>query len=762
MSEKFNFSFALRIVCLLLAVTVIFSVTGCSVRSFKPVERYYDTDFARKDKDMAEARLVNVGGIARLVIDGKQVEPVIYPINNLQTSDPTDSPSVRQTILAAENGVSLFRIEVGVDKNNPAATAQQLDVIIDNLLKLCDNPYLLLYFRSWEPDASVFGGTEYDMFVDRAGKTGPFASMSSEKYLEHAKALVSTLIDVVTSNPKFSNRVIGYFPSGNGCEWFLPCDGTYDCSGAAQDKFIEYVRNLYGTEAALRKAYGNDALTFDSVRIPDRVAGGRYQSPTVAATFLTQPSRRINRDYYDFVNDTLADFVLSLAEVVKTKTDNRSLVGFYYGYNFETWVSTPLSGTYRMERILTSPYIDFLAGPVSYTDRNSGGVGMSMSLLSSVTANGKLWIDESDYRSPISTAAGNENLGVGMEGGIADKAQLIQIVRRQFGKQMVYNSGTWFLDLIDKGWWDDEEFWREEQALSELAAVYASYKSADTPDVALVYDSRAISLLADPWNTSSYLYQRIRDNIARSGLSFGLYTTQDVAEGLVNDAKLYVMMTPWRMDAETVEKVGNVLHRKGKTAIWMFGYGETAEEDFTRLTGMTVKRVSGKAQSGNIRMDDDSDRVLVGTSGKLFPNMRVYEKYYVDDKNAVVLGHFYAGNHEAAVACTEKDGWKSVFCGGFNLTTDFLRGVAEWAGINIFSQTNDVIYADGSLVVFHSSENGDKTLDFPSVCDVYDYFADKWYIGVRSITFSADSGDTRYLFYGNRLDFVRCGIGAES
>ena len=102
---------------------------------------------------------------------------------------------------------------------------------------------------------------------------------------------------------------------------------------------------------------------------------------------------------------------------------------------------------------------------------------------------------------------------------------------------------------------------------------------------------------------------------------------------------------------------------------------------------------------------------------------------------------------------------------GLNMDAVFLSGGSaggNLAGVNVFSQTNDVIYADGSLVVFHSSEDGEKTLNFPSVCDVYDYFENKWYIGVRSITFSADSGDTKYLFYGNRSDFVRCGIGAES
>ena len=41
-----------------------------------------------KDEHMVEARLVQVGGIARLAIDGRQVEPIIYPSGSLPTADP--------------------------------------------------------------------------------------------------------------------------------------------------------------------------------------------------------------------------------------------------------------------------------------------------------------------------------------------------------------------------------------------------------------------------------------------------------------------------------------------------------------------------------------------------------------------------------------------------------------------------------------------------------------------------------------------------
>lgn len=89
-----------------------------------------------------------------------------------------------------------------------------------------------------------------------------------------------------------------------------------------------------------------------------------------------------------------------------------------------------------------------------------------MAPVSAVQAAGKLWFDESDYRSPIRTAGGDSaEVGLGDEGSIKSYENLIEIMKRQYGKNMVYNSGTWWLDLLSRGWYDSEAFWQESAKL---------------------------------------------------------------------------------------------------------------------------------------------------------------------------------------------------------------------------------------------------------------------------------------------------------
>ena len=61
-----------------------------------------------------------------------------------------------------------------------------------------------------------------------------------------------------------------------------------------------------------------------------------------------------------------------------------------------------VSGHFNMQALLNCEDVDCIAGPVSYNDRNEGGIGAYMSAAQSVLASGKLWFDESDYRTPVS------------------------------------------------------------------------------------------------------------------------------------------------------------------------------------------------------------------------------------------------------------------------------------------------------------------------------------------------------------------------
>ena len=86
---------------------------------------------------------------------------------------------------------------------------------------------------------------------------------------------------------------------------------------------------------------------------------------------------------------------------------------------------------------------------------------------------------------------------------------------------MVYNSGTWWLDLLSRGWYDSEAFWQESAKLQELYRQYASYKTQRTPEVCFVWDDRAMCLLGQAWAVTDDILRQVKLNAHRSGLSFG-------------------------------------------------------------------------------------------------------------------------------------------------------------------------------------------------------------------------------------------------
>ena len=130
---------------------------------------------------------------------------------------------------------------------------------------------------------------------------------------------------------------------------------------------------------------------------------------------------------------------------------------------------------------------------------------------------------------------------------------------------MVFNTGAWFFDLVARGWYDDDGFWREISRLQDLYEKYAVYQThMETPEVAVILDERAMNISGDPWQMGSDLMGDFRHELYRSGLSFGMYLIEDVIDNRVPDARLYIMLNPWRIDEESAENIAKVVNRPGK------------------------------------------------------------------------------------------------------------------------------------------------------------------------------------------------------
>ena len=68
-----------------------------------------------------------------------------------------------------------------------------------------------------------------------------------------------------------------------------------------------------------------------------------------------------------------SDILNALGRVIKEATGGKSLVSVFNAYHTEVYSAA--SGSFGARHLIDSPYIDCIAGPVSYEDRNEGGMG---------------------------------------------------------------------------------------------------------------------------------------------------------------------------------------------------------------------------------------------------------------------------------------------------------------------------------------------------------------------------------------------------
>jgi hypothetical protein len=102
-----------------------------------------------------------------------------------------------------------------------------------------------------------------------------------------------------------------------------------------------------------------------------------------------------------------------------------------------------------------------------------------------------------------------------------------------------------------------------------------------------------------------------------------------------------------------------------------------------------------------------------GTEGSLGP------VFFADDAQARVFGRLRDGG-EAAFALREHEGWKSLYLAMLNFGPELLRNLARFAGAHVWCASNDVLYANRSLLCLHTASAGRKRIVLPAPALVTD------------------------------------------
>ena len=685
---------------------------------------------------VADVRTVN--GIPRLVVNGEITSGNLFFINgDIPSSNSIYSSEINY---ASENNVHLFstnyNINYSADISLPAAyrygdLKKMITPITDT------DPYGKILLR-----VSLIASAEQigDDAVEDGAQTG-WVSMASDKWADETTARLNDLIKYIESEPELNSSVYGFHLDCG--EWFpRNFNQNVDTSECNSKKFRSWLNEQYKTDEALQTAWRDGSVTLASAKVPADMPINAEPSRTL----LLDDTDRKFVDYNLYFSDLTADRINTFAKAIKEACGNRKIVVSFYGYYFEQFHAA--TGHWDFQTLLNSPYLDGFASPVTYIDRNSGSQPITatsgyMTAADSVIRAGKLWISESDERTFINRTESSPDIL--SYPPLRSIDEINKIHKREMGIAAVHGTTMYPMDLLGYGWYDDEKIWTN---YGRLNAAYSAYlngqKEQNSFDVAIVVDEESSSVVGSTYNLSSDSLAQTMLAVYRSGVSFGLFEMDNVMNGRADDCKVYIFTNPYALKDSEVARLSEALHKDNKTAVYMYGFGNLSADNIRDLTGMEVS-VSKSTESHSLKLVKNTPFSKLGsTLSGCTGNCRVVCNNY-----STLFGTYDDG--AAGFAAYNGQNYTTVFYGSNRISSEMIRELARMSGVNVFSETKDVLTANQNMVVLSVQTGGTKTVSFAEKVDVYDYFNDKWYENTDSVSVKRlTKGDVVWLFYGDK------------
>ena len=83
-----------------------------------------------------------------------------------------------------------------------------------------------------------------------------------------------------------------------------------------------------------------------------------------------------------------------------------------------------------------------------------------------------------------------------------------------------------------------------------------------------------------------------------------------------------------------------------------------------------------------------------------------------------------------------------------------MRALAREAGVHIYSGQDDFLNANNSVCVLHAREGGEKRINLPSRCDVYDVLNGRQLVTeASSVKVTLQEGETGIYFFGSQREW---------
>jgi hypothetical protein len=313
----------------------------------------------------------------------------------------------------------------------------------------------------------------------------------------------------------------------------------------------------------------------------------------------------------------------------------------------------------------------------------------------------------------------------------------------------------WYMDLLGEMFHDPEIT----KLFSQIRAIDRRYLQADkrpAADVAVVLDEDSFTYFAD----QEPLFMPLLDvqkqwGLVFMGTPFDTVRLNDLTNPALRDYKCYIFLNTFRVTSEQRATLHARLRRNHATAVWVYAPGYIDKNlsvgNMSALTGIrlaednsrgelrvqltstdhpyTASLPAGLAYGTDVNVDEikqtfDQQVYLQDVSGHHLPGFSISPRFWGDDDGAKVLGRL-AGLDRPGLLVKEQAGWTSVYSSAPILPAALLRNIARAAGCNIYSDANDVVYANQNFLAIYAPTEGVRTILIPRAARVVDLLQDK-------------------------------------
>ena len=444
-------------------------------------------------------------------------------------------------------------------------------------------------------------------------------------------------------------------------------------------------------------------------------------------------------DFYSFWNGIVPETIDLFCGVVKEATAKTKVVGAFYAYLFE-FAGNQESGHLAVQELLKSRNLDFVVVTASYGNRQLGtGGSILRSPHTSLQLHGKLWYEDNDTVSflfpEVSKRIGDaewERSKVAL--AATDTAEESKWIYER-GAGFVLGNGIYqALFDLHGGYYDHPDLLKAVSGIYRVFQESAKYDRTSAAEILVIADERSAMYTT---YRSALQAQNLYDppyRLIKCGAPYDAVYLNDVALLDMARYKLVIVLNAYCLDDAQRQLLAQQVMRPGKTVFWVYGPGLFSPEASTpdgpsQITGIALSvdpvgalvspRIVLKPQTGAF-----TDRLTATGISAMGPELPAAGAAWATDPDAQVLGTDFATGR-ATLVRKKVGASTSVYAVTASLPADFYRELARDAGVHVYNDLNDTLYASNGYLSLNADGAGDRHLRFPAPVSVYDPFTDR-------------------------------------